>query len=210
MVGWKLPIYLYHSITTIFGFWLDIILYEAIMWWRRGELAYYYLLPIIVTYILAGIISDYHYTHNIKGEWDRMYSLLSNKTKEHFSSQYNILFAISGICLGCSSLAIYMDKSFVVYSSTIVANVFELVSSFEKDRVIWRITIGNRIDADGAYRVCAFVLPAANKRPYGDDNALEIRYFLCDGLRKRDIKRNSVRILLERFPGYISILDVTD
>ena len=88
-----------------------------------------------------------------------------------------------------------------------MANVFDLVSAFEKDRVIWRITIGNRTDADGAYRVCAFVLPAANKRPYGEDNALEIRYFLCDGLRKRDIKLNSVRILLERFPGYISILD---
>ena len=209
MVGRRqVPKHLYHRIKAIYYGFCDIIGFEALLRWRRGELPFYYLLPLFIVGISTGTMLEYYYRQNIEKEWDRMYSLLSNKTKDHFSNLENIHHKLGLLGYFCGVYpAIYFDKPFVVHGVITVVNVFELVRAFEKDRVIWRITIGNRIDADGAYRVCAFVLPAANKRPFGEDNALEIRYFLCDGLRKRGLNRNSVRILLERFPGYISILD---
>jgi hypothetical protein len=77
--------------------------------------------------------------------------------------------------------------------------------AFEDDRILWRITIGNRIDVYRAHEIY--------KGHWLDDSyrfvvdVLDIRYFLCDGLRRRDTKLNTVKALVEMFPGYMSILD---
>ena len=42
---------------------------------------------------------------------------------------------------------------------------------------------------------------------YEDITVLDIRYFLCDGLRRRDMKLGNVKSLLEVYPNYMNIHD---
>ena len=58
--------------------------------------------------------------------------------------------------------------------------------AFEVDRLLWLITIGNRIDIDTAHRLYY-------KVALSGVDVLDIRYFLCDGLRKQDFLYNGLR-----------------
>ena len=191
------PKFLFHKNLELFRF---AIIAETFMRWRRGQLTYFQLLPPIIVSISMSKMITYFHNHYLEREWDTAYALLSNKTKEHFRKQCTILNVFIGICYFCGIYpAIYLDKPYVVYGAFAVVGILGSYMAFEDDRILWRITIGNRIDVDRAHEIYRghwldsyrFVV-----------DVLDIRYFLCDSLRRRDTKLNTVKALVEMFPGY--------
>ena len=101
-----------------------------------------------------------------------------------------------------------MDKPFVVYSTLTVLFIVDSLMAFQDDVDLWHVTFGYRIDEDTAYDIYETV--DISRRPHlgpHKTDVLDIRYFLCDSLRRRDIIPNRVKDLLEIFPDYMSILD---
>lgn len=163
--------------------------------------------PIIVIISMSKMIT-YFYNHYLEREWDTACALLSNKTKEHFTKQCTILNVSIGICYFCGVYpAIYFDEPHVVYGAFAVVGILGSYMAFEEDRMLWRITIGNRIDIDRAHEIYRGHW-LDSYRFFVD--VLDIRYFLCDGLRRGlgpSTKLNTVKALVEMFPAYMSILD---
>ena len=91
----------------------------------------------------------------------------------------------------------------------LLVSILHLFLAFKKDRLLWCITIGNRIDIEKAHRLKRVAFESTGPF-YSDHNIdiLDIRYFLCDGLRRDiPIKLNSVKSLLGVFPDYMNIHD---
>jgi len=133
----------------------------------------------------------------------------SSQQRQHYTKHHITLGVISGISLVCSFLAAYMDKPFVVYSTLAVIFIAGSFIAFQDDRLLWHVTFGYRIDEDTAYDIYETV--DLSRRPHlgpHKTDVLDIRYFLCDSLRRRYIIPNSrVKDLLEIFPDFMSILD---
>ena len=126
------------------------------------------------------------------------------------NSKQNPIHHLRGVALVCAFLAEYMDKSYVVYHLLqLVVVTSGVYMGFETDRLLWRITIGNRIDIDIAKTLFdAYLLYMYHlQRCYGDIDVLDIRYFLCDALRRQDMKLSTVKSLLEIYPGYLHLPD---
>ena len=91
-----------------------------------------------------------------------------------------------------------------------------LVNAIRVDRIIWHATMGNRIDLDTADQIYSITIFYKNmdSRRYNIEDRLnanvdisEIRFFLCDGLRRQDMRLGNVKSLLEAFPGYLYLPD---
>lgn len=194
------PKYTFHKSLELARF---AIMAESFMQWRRGQLASSQLLLPIVAILSISKFIEYYHKHYLEREWDIVYELTTDKTKEQFKKQETILNLIIGLCYFCGIYpGMYMDKPFVVYSAYKVVIVLGLVMQFEDDKLLWRITMGNRISVDDLYKICK----AVNKElyPRRSMDVLDIKYFFCDSLR-RGLKLNTVKALLQIYPDYINI-----
>lgn len=193
------------------------IMAESFMQWRRGDATYSQLLLPFVAIISITKLMPYFHTHYIEREWDMVYDLLTDRTKEQFKKQCDVLNVIIGICYFCGvyPAILYFNKPYVVYSAYKVVVVLGLFMAFEDDRLMWRITIGNRISVYDAHQICKAIKTSRQRETDVLDirysrrremDVLDIRYFLCDGLR-RGFKLNTVKTLLQIYPDYINTLD---
>jgi len=179
------------------------IIIETFLQWRRGQLtSYFELLPSIVAEIsLTKLIKFFHR----QCEKDSTaYRLVSDKTKQQFKKQYDIL-KVMVACYLVICRELHMNKPYAVYYALSLNSILKLFLAFKTDIILWRITIGDRISVDDAHKICT----AVNKERYPRRrkmDVLDIRYFLCDGLR-RGFKMNTIKALLQIYPDYINILD---
>jgi len=102
--------------------------------------------------------------------------------------------------------ALYFDKPNIAYIIFMLISIGYLFVALVADRIIWHVTIGNRVDIDMAQRMYNIVYnPLGVIKTEVDESY--IRNYLCLSLRRRDMKLSTVKELFEIFPGYISISD---
>ena len=181
------------------------ILAETIMQWRRGQLTNIQLLPHVIAWILVDVSRDYMYKHNfMEYEWKIAYALLSSEKKKKFDKLCGgsgILNHLGMFCYLCGVWpAVYFDKPYIVYCVLLVICIAGSIGAFVTDKLLWHITIGNRISVNRACQLTSVYMP------YNVD-VLDSRYLLCDGLRSGKISFQSSKALLEIFPGYLYLPD---
>jgi len=133
-----------------------------------------------------------------------VYGLVPDTTKEQFDNRFLILNRIIAICY---ILLLFDTQHMMNINPNYIHSMIVMLGlwkGFEVERMMWRLTIDRSIDADTAHEIYTI---AFESRPYGEVDVLDIRYFLCDGLRRWDIDLNTVKELVEIFPGYMNIRD---
>ena len=143
------PKYIFHKSLELVRF---AIMVELYMQWRRGEkFTYCQLLPPIVAIISLTKLMIYYHKHYLERELDTAY-YLCNETKPQFKKQYvydGLYLAIA--CHFVLYREIIPDRpNDVYYLFMILCIVVLLKMAFDVDRMLLRITIGNRIDIDKA------------------------------------------------------------
>jgi len=144
------------------------------------------------------------YCNYIERDWNIVYGLVPDTTKEQFENHF---FILNGIIAIYYILLLFDTQHMMNINPNYILSlvvVLVLIKGFEVERMMWRLTIGRSIDADTAHRIYTI---AFESRPHGEVDILDIRYFLCDGLMRRDIELNTVKELVEIFPGYMNIRD---
>lgn len=168
-----------------------------------GQLTYFQLLIPIVAMISMATLIEYFYKHYLEREWDIVYDLLTDRTKDQFKKQHDILKVIIAFYL-VICYEIHIDKPYAVYYVFALFSILVLIIAFEVDILLWRITFGNRIDIDKTHTIHGIT---TEYRPYGEVDVWDIRYFLCDVLRRDYTELHTVKELLEVHPAYLEILD---
>ena len=96
-------------------------------------------------------------------EWRRTFNLLREETRTEFWkwSTLHRKFGLFGYSCGIFP-AICFDRPYVAYSIVALKIMMDFVNSIWGDRVMWRVTIGNRINSDTADKILTLVRSSAS------------------------------------------------
>ena len=196
----------------IFALVRCILFAIVVQQYRRGQISTYFeLYGICITIMLVYMIQCYIRKHCIDKDWNFMCGLVPETKHEQFENHFFKLNLIIAICYFCGVYVayFYFDRPGILYGLLSLVVMLGLLKGFEFDRMMWRLTIGRRIDTDTADQIYTMTFFYSNNeyRPYGAD-VFDIRYFLCNGLRiGMAMELSNVKPLLEAFPGYIHLTD---
>ena len=177
------------------------ILVEMLLLWRQGDVKYFIVVPLIIIFIIlmTTITTDYSHKHRkVVSASIRLESIMKMIKWRTLVLDFDMLsYFITGVFP-----ALYLNIPHMVYSLLALGSTMCLVKAILADILIWHITIGYRMDVDAAFQIYYKVL-----YPTPID-ILDIRYCLCDELRKQhNGTLKNIKALIHIFPDYMSILD---
>jgi len=200
----------------------NILLVETILYYRSREqsTAYFEVFGVLIAIILALVaieaIQRYIYYY-IEHEWLHAQNTLQMDIKVKLFDRMSLLHRVGALIYICGVLPFayfFFDRPNIVYIIFSVSGMVGLMKAFEEDRMLWRITIGRRLSVNEAVRIYDIVM---NNRPDGwwqadgdwlpQCNSLDMRYMMCDALRKDYTKLHTVNELLKVCPAYVCIRD---
>ena len=201
----------------------NILLVETILYYRGREQSTTYIelcgvcVAIILVFVAINIIQGLIHTNYIEYEWFHAQNTLQMdiKTKLFNRLQWlSMLGMIGYVCFVLPAAYFYVDTPTIVYSLLLLVNVLGLCLAFEEDRMLWHITIGRRLsmhEAGSIYDIVMHNRPDDWWQADGDwlpqCNTLDMRYMMCDALRKDHTKLHTVNELLKVCPAYVCIRD---
>lgn len=174
------------------------VLAEMLLRWRRGDVKYFMVVPLIIIFnkLMTTITADYRHKH-----WKVVLASMRLKRIIKIRKWRTIVlnFDMLSCCITGVFPALYFNIPYMVYSTLAFGSTMCLMKAILADRLIWHITIGYRMDINAALHIHTKIYPKMD--------ILDIRYFLCDELRKRYNTLEKVKALLEAFPGYLHLPD---
>ena len=203
-----------------------LLLAETILYYRSKEQYSSYLelcgvcIAMIFIFMIITSIQDYIHRNYMEYEWFHAQNTLPMDIKADFPHRNTLMHMLGMLVFVCGVLPaayFYFDKPYIANSLLLFVSILGLLKAFEEDSIVWRITIGRRLSVREAGEIYDIVMHNREKDWWQEGgsgqpkhNTLEMRFFLCDALRKDYTQLHTVKKLLELFSPYMSILDRTE